>query len=104
MKISLVNSCSLFFPEQMFQYCTITLWWKWTLFCIFVQLRSLVTSDEEGRVRRSNSQVLKEQYPVTAHAPNFDFWTGCREIKRCEESKRILKNPFASRLARSIRH
>ena len=42
---------------------------------------------------------LKEQYPVTAHAPNFEFWTGCREIKRCEESKRILKNPFASRLA-----
>ena len=30
---------------------------------------------------------LKEQYPVTAHAPNFDFWTGCREIKRCEEGK-----------------
>ena len=29
----------------------------------------------------------------------FDFWTGCREIKRCEESKRTLKNPFASRLA-----
>ena len=28
---------------------------------------------------------LKEQYPVSAHAPNFDFWTGCREIKRCEE-------------------
>ena len=24
-------------------------------------------------------------------APNFDFWTGCREIKRCEESKRTLK-------------
>ena len=43
--------------------------------------------------------TLKEQYPVTAHAPNFDFWTGCREIKRCEESKTILKNPFASRLA-----
>ena len=42
---------------------------------------------------------LKEQYPVTAHSPNFDFWTGCREIKRCEESKRTLKNPFASRLA-----
>ena len=21
---------------------------------------------------------LKEQYPVTAHAPNFDFWTGSR--------------------------
>ena len=43
---------------------------------------------------------LKEEYPVTAHAPNFDFWTGCREIKRCEESKRTLKNPFASRLTR----
>ena len=42
---------------------------------------------------------LKEQYPVTAHAPNFDFWTGCREIKRCEESRRTLKNPFATRLA-----
>ena len=36
---------------------------------------------------------------MTAHAPNFDFWTGCREIKRCEESRRTLKNPFASRLA-----
>ena len=43
--------------------------------------------------------TLKEQCPVAAHAPNFDFWTGCREIKRCEESKRTLKNPFASRLA-----
>ena len=43
--------------------------------------------------------MLKEQYPVTAHAPNFDFRTGCPEIKRCEESKRTLKNPFASRLA-----
>ena len=42
---------------------------------------------------------LKEHYPVTAYAPNFDFRTGCREIKRCEESKRTLKNPFASRLA-----
>ena len=42
---------------------------------------------------------LKEHYPVTAHAPNFDFRTGCREIKRCEESKRTLKNPFASRFA-----
>ena len=37
-----------------------------------------------------------EQHPVTAHALNFDFWTGCHEIKRCEESKRTLKNPFAS--------
>ena len=27
------------------------------------------------------------------------FWTGCPEIKRCEDSKRTLKNQFASRLA-----
>ena len=44
-------------------------------------------------------ELFKEQYPVTVHAPNFEFWTGFREIKRCEESKRTLKNPFASRLA-----
>ena len=42
---------------------------------------------------------LKEQYSVNAHPPNFDFWTGCREIKRWKESKRTLKNSFASRLA-----
>ena len=42
---------------------------------------------------------LKEQYPVTAHAPNFDFRTGCPEIKRWEESKRALKNQFASRFS-----
>ena len=49
--------------------------------------------------RRSVNMPLKEQYPVTAHAPDFDFWTGCSEIKRCEESKRTLRNPLASRLA-----
>ena len=54
----------------------------------------LVLGKEAGKLSK-----LKEQYPVTAHAPNFDFWTGCCEIKRCEESKRTLKNPFASRLA-----
>ena len=54
-----------------------------------------------ARFKRQSFLVpnLKEQYPVTVHAPNFDFWTGCREIKRCEASKRTLKNPFASRLA-----
>ena len=51
------------------------------------------------QLSKPNASILKEQYPVTAHTPNFDFWTGCREIKRCEESKRTLKNPFASRLA-----
>ena len=44
-------------------------------------------------------ESLKEQYPVTAHVPNFDFISGRREFKRCEEGKRTLKNPFASRLA-----
>ena len=29
--------------------------------------------------------TLKDQYPVTAHAPNFDFLTGCREFKRREK-------------------
>ena len=42
---------------------------------------------------------LKEQYPVTAHVPNLDFGTECREFKRCEESQRTLKNPFESRFA-----
>ena len=36
-------------------------------------------------------EELKEQYPVTAFAPNFDFRTGCCEITGCEESKRTLK-------------
>ena len=45
------------------------------------------------------SDICKEQYPVTVHVPNFDYLTGCREFKRCEESKRTLKNPFASHLA-----
>ena len=53
-----------------------------------------------GAVKFSlDNAELKEQYLVTAHAPNVDFWTGCREIKRCEESKRTLKNPFVSCLA-----
>ena len=48
-----------------------------------------------GAVKFSlDNAEFKEQYPVTAHAPNVDFWTGYREIKRCEESKRT-----ASRLA-----
>ena len=59
--------------------------------CVFILGRSELAEAALGN--------LKEQYPLTAHAPNFDFWTGCREIKRCEESKRTLKNPFATRLA-----
>ena len=62
-----------------------------TTLCVFILGRRELAEAALGN--------LKEQYPVTAHAPNFDFWTGCREIKRCEESKRTLKNPFATRLA-----
>ena len=64
--------------------------WK---FCVDHQV-SLITLEYVYKT------VLKEQYPVIAHAPNFDFWTGCREFKRCEGSKRTLKNPFASCLAK----
>ena len=39
---------------------------------------------------------LMEQYPVTAHVLNFDYVAGCSEFKRCEKSKRTLKNAFES--------
>ena len=32
--------------------------------------------------------VLREQYPDSTHAQNFDFCSSCREIKRCEKSRR----------------
>ena len=58
----------------------------------------------KGKDPRKNSFIsrnydLKEQYPVTAHARNFDFLTRYGETERCEESKKTLKNPVASRLA-----
>ena len=68
----------------------------------FRSLHSTVTAHLEATDSWAFDVVfldLKEQYPVIAHAPSYDVWTGCREIKRCEESKRILKNPFVSRLA-----
>ena len=34
---------------------------------------------------------LKEQYPVTAHAPNVDFWTGCREIKDARRVRELRR-------------
>ena len=37
-----------------------------------------------------------EQYPVTAHALNFDYVAGRSEFKRCEKSKRTLKIAFES--------
>ena len=55
-------------------------------------------SSSSEKTRLPYYRKLKEQYPVTAHAPNFDFRIGC-EIKRCDASERTLKNPFASRLA-----
>ena len=41
--------------------------------------RKIVSMDEKRFV------ALKDQYPVTAPAPNFDFLTGCREFKRREK-------------------
>ena len=64
-----------------------------------LQEESVRQANRKFRVNAGQMEWLKEQYPVTAHAPNFDFRTGCPEINRCEESKRSLKNPFASRLA-----
>ena len=61
-----------------------------TLFlCLFFGLQSVSLSTVQySRTGNFHERMwirLKEQYPVTAHAPNFDFWTGCREIKRCGE-------------------
>ena len=42
---------------------------------------------------------LKRTVSHYCACPNFDFRTGCRGIKTSEESRRTLKNPFASRLA-----
>ena len=58
----------------------------------------LVNEALEARIKVER-RSLKEQYPVTVHVQNFDLLTGCREFKRCEESKRTLKKPFASLLA-----
>ena len=55
------------------------------------QLPVIIVDLQDVNLIVAAEKGLKEQYPVTAHAPNFDFWTGCREIKRCEESKRTLK-------------
>ena len=39
---------------------------------------AITYTNTPSRMRKYYYGVLKEQYPVTAHAPNFDFWTGCR--------------------------
>ena len=59
--------------------------------CNFTKRNNLTSADV--------TKCFKEQYPVIARAPDFEFWTGCREIRRCQESKGTSKNPFASRLA-----
>ena len=56
-------------------------------FMLFVQYLTNWSMRNHSLIRLSRSLGLKEQYPVTAHAPSFDFRTGCREIKRCEKSK-----------------
>lgn len=47
-------------------------------------------------MQRFSEEIFKEQYPLTANAWNFDFVTGCREFKRCENrdsDMKILLNP-----------
>ena len=70
---------------------------------LLMNFKGMRTENIFNKVNSSRSSL----YPIvkgtvsrySANAPNFDFWTGCPEIKRCGESKRTLKNPFASRLA-----
>ena len=63
------------------------------LFQIFVLLLPFLSDSAQFAFK-------KEQYPVTAHVPNFDFLTGCREFKRCEESKdRFRPYDFCLRLS-----
>ena len=69
------------------------------IFTLGSVISGIVCLSEQAMVMIMNGRWnLKKKYPVTAHAPNFDFWTGCHEIKRREESRRTMKNPFASRL------
>ena len=56
---------------------------------ILSQLACAINEDKISKFNISCSHLwegaLKDQYPVTAHVPNFDFLTGCREFKRCEK-------------------
>ena len=45
-------------------------------------------------MQRFSKQILKEHYPFTANAINFDFVTGCREFKRRENRDSDMKNPL----------
>ena len=63
-------------------------------FMLFVQYLANWSVRNHSLIRPSRSIGLKEQYPVTAHAPSFDFRTGCREIKRCEESKSMGRQMY----------
>ena len=75
------------------------IWFSFSMSIVYLNLNLILKGSFLNPIDNETVLALKEQYPITAHAPNFDFWTGCREIKRCENSKRTLKNPFASRLA-----
>ena len=87
-----VSTFTSFFPH----------WARCSALLIIIFSLSTCSANNHLLVPKINNSTGKEQHPVTAHARNFDFWTGCREIseiKRCDESKRTLKNPFASLLA-----
>ena len=69
------------------------------LFFSAIKRKTRLSSKYAPRYCCATLVIFKAQHPVTEHVPNFAFLTGCREFRRCEESKRALKNPFASRLA-----
>ena len=60
-----------------------------SIYCDFLCLVLTYVSPPKLRCNefKRGHPALKEQYPVTAHVPNFDFLTGRREFKRREESK-----------------
>lgn len=42
-------------------------------------------------MQRFSEQILKEHYPLTANALNFDLVTLCRELKRPENGDSDMK-------------
>ena len=73
----------------------------------FLPNRNLTRTMYHRSVHQSWSDTLQEsleiaRLPDTHSGSHWDVcrkFGECREIKRCEESKRTLKNPFASHLA-----
>ena len=59
--------------------------------CFLIRIKD---GDEESKATKIKGTVSRY-----CACPNFHFWKGCCEIKRCEDSRTTLSSPFASRLA-----